>query len=105
MNLNNNIKNLYSTFPNILVVEDDDVLQKVTPLMIKMCGYNSTLATTGQEAIRLFKKGFDLIFLDIRLPDINGFDVCKKIRALEKLNGVYKKAIVRDVYREKKKVL
>lgn len=69
---------------SILVIEDDELLQKVTPLILKLCGYSVTLATTGKDAIKLFSNKYDLILLDIRLPDMSGFELCRKMRDIER---------------------
>ena len=64
---------------SILIVEGEELLQKVTPLILKLYDYSVTLATTRKEAITFFNHRFDLILLDIKLPDINGFEVCRKM--------------------------
>jgi len=67
---------------NILVVEDDPIAQMSVrgTLEGKLCT-NFALAKTGQEALNLIAKNkYDLIFMDLGLPDIIGTDVAKKIR-------------------------
>lgn len=72
--------------PHILVVDDNLINIKVTTLLLKEYGYHSVdVAHNGQQALDLFLNGFDLILLDIGLPDISGLDVCRIMR--EKLNG------------------
>ena len=45
-------------------------------------GYLVDAANTGEEAVALFSKGFDLVIMDVGLPGINGIDATKKIREL-----------------------
>lgn len=68
----------------ILVVEDSVVAMKaVSSILIKM-NYHVDVATEGQMAIKLAKENhYDLIFMDIELPDINGYEITKSIRANE----------------------
>ena len=66
---------------NILVVEDEeDILELVTYNLkkeqFKVCGVES-----GKEAINnLQTNTYDLVLLDLMLPDISGFDICKQIK-------------------------
>jgi two-component system, OmpR family, alkaline phosphatase synthesis response regulator PhoP len=65
----------------ILLVEDEEHLLKIIRLNLELEGYTVTPAITGSEALREFrKKEFDLILLDVMLPEMNGFDVCEEIR-------------------------
>ncbi len=77
----------------ILVAEDVQLMQKLLGRLLEPYG-QVTVAKTGREAFAKFqealqkKEFFDLICLDINLPEINGLDVLKNIRAAEKLNHV-----------------
>ena len=65
----------------ILIVEDDSFLNKMLAYNLTADGYGvtSTLnARTAAEAIR--QREFDLVLLDINLPDGNGFELCKLIK-------------------------
>jgi two-component system, OmpR family, alkaline phosphatase synthesis response regulator PhoP len=65
----------------ILLVEDEEHLLKTIQLNLELEGYSVTTAITGIEALKEFLKGnFDLIILDVMLPEMNGFDVCEEIR-------------------------
>ncbi len=65
----------------ILLVEDEEHLLKTIRLNLELEGYVVTTAVTGFEALKEFRKGnFDLIILDVMLPEMNGFDVCEEIR-------------------------
>lgn len=66
----------------ILIIEDDQDLQEGLAFSLKAEGYHTDLAETkraGMEYIR--KTAYDLILLDCNLPDGNGFDLCREVRA------------------------
>jgi CheY-like chemotaxis protein len=69
----------------ILLVEDNPFNQKVTAMMFSDIGYtNIDLAESGKGALRLCKKNhYDLILLDIGLPDISGIEVASRLRQYE----------------------
>lgn len=65
----------------ILVVEDDFDIQELLQNFLQEAGYEVTTANDGVEAISVFSdKHFDLILLDVMLPKVDGFNVCKLIR-------------------------
>lgn len=66
---------------HILLVEDEEHLLKTIQLNLELDGYTVTTAITGTEALKIFKKAhFDLVVLDVMLPEMDGFDVCEAIR-------------------------
>jgi len=70
---------------NILVVEDVPTAAMIASIILKKLGCNVTIAETGEVAISQFKeKKFDLIFMDLGLPDIDGRTVTVEMRKLEK---------------------
>lgn len=65
----------------VLLVEDDNLAQTVAKQKLSAQGCNIEVASTGNEALKLAKnKRYDLIFMDIGLPDISGIEVTRKIR-------------------------
>ncbi|HLJ68812.1 MAG TPA: response regulator transcription factor [Chloroflexota bacterium] len=67
---------------NILVVEDDRNLAETIVYNLKQEGYRAGIARTGLEAIALTRSEQpDLLLLDVMLPEIDGFEVCRTIRA------------------------
>ncbi len=65
----------------VLQVEDDASTAKAVELMLKSEGHDCETASLGEEAVRLAQeKDYDLILLDIMLPDIDGYDVLRRIR-------------------------
>lgn len=78
------INNLQVTPMSILVVEDNPANTKLANAML--ADFNAVVfnAATGGEAVELFQKNlFDLILMDVQLPDMSGCDVTRKIRDLE----------------------
>lgn len=68
--------------PNILVVDDEQHIIELVTLYLKREGYQVTGVSTGAEARSLLKAtSFDLVVLDLMLPDIDGFAICGEIRA------------------------
>jgi twitching motility two-component system response regulator PilG len=66
---------------HILIVEDEESLLKLETILLKVKGYDVTGAITGNDALeKLSRIVFDLVLLDIMLPDIDGFEICKRIR-------------------------
>jgi two-component system response regulator MtrA len=65
----------------ILIVEDDPATMEVIALRLQHEGYETESFDRGREALEaLSKREFDLIILDIMLPDIDGVSVCREIR-------------------------
>ena len=65
----------------ILVVEDDMPVAMMLTYLLAQAGIESETATTGEKALETAADGhFDLITLDVDLPDISGFDVCRRLR-------------------------
>lgn len=73
---------------NVLLVEDLPLNQKLALEFMAMDQHNVTLASTGQEAIEMVKTGvFDLILLDMNLPDFSGQEVVKKLANSQHTNS------------------
>ncbi len=64
----------------ILVVEDESKIADIVKAYLEKEKFDVTLADTGQKAISALKDGFDLIILDLMLPDMDGEDICETIR-------------------------
>jgi two-component system NtrC family sensor kinase len=74
----------------ILVVDDDPHLLRVTTRLLENAGHEVTTAGMGTEGLRLAKEQKpDLILLDVMLPDINGFEVCRRIKNSPELAHIY----------------
>lgn len=65
----------------ILIIEDEEAIQKILSEPLTFAGYAVTVASDGLEGINKFhEQDFDLILLDIMLPKIDGYTVCEMIR-------------------------
>jgi DNA-binding response OmpR family regulator len=65
----------------ILIVEDEEKVASFIKKGLFTQGYVSVIATTGREALSFFDtQKFDLVILDIGLPDLSGLEVCEEIR-------------------------
>ncbi len=68
--------------PNILIVDDEPNIVELATLYLKQGGFNVEGVSTGKEALaRQQSHNPDLVILDLMLPDIDGFEVCRQIRA------------------------
>ncbi len=70
----------------LLLVDDDRFVLNPLARLLGMNGYHCTLAVTGSEALRMLdSEPFDLMLLDIGLPDMDGISVCRRARVKHKL--------------------
>ncbi len=75
---------------NVLLVEDDTTLAFGIEYTLKNEGFNVMLASDLAEARKAFQGSkLDIILLDVRLPDGNGFEFCKEIRAVSKIPVIF----------------
>ena len=67
-----------------LVVEDNEINQMVSGEMLRLLGLDHVVAASGREALALFEdQDFDVVFLDYRMPDLEGPEIAGGMRALE----------------------
>jgi CheY-like chemotaxis protein len=65
----------------ILYVDDDDANRRACTWLFRQVGFDVKEAATGQEALRLAEEKPDLVILDVNLPDINGVEVCRRLKS------------------------
>lgn len=68
------------TAPRILVVEDDATIGRGIVHALSGEGYHVELATDGHGALAMIEHEWDLVLLDLGLPDVDGLEVCRRIR-------------------------
>ena len=68
----------------ILVVDDDEMVLMALGELLKPEGYDVQAVSSGTEALqKLDENGYDLLMLDVIMPEMDGFELCKKIRGLD----------------------
>lgn len=65
----------------IMIVDDEKDIVGLLKSFFELQGYFVITAYNGEEAIKKLEKNPDIILLDVNMPNMNGFDVCKKIRS------------------------
>lgn len=74
--------------PVVLVAEDNEINQIVFSQILDGLGFRYRIASTGEEAVRLWQElRPQIVLMDITLPDMNGFEVCRRIRELGRVCG------------------
>lgn len=75
--------------PAILVVEDEQKLSRVLQLELDYENYKTEIADNGKEALRLMEeKEWDLVLLDIMLPELSGLEVLRRIRRTDQMTPI-----------------
>ena len=65
----------------ILIIEDEEVIADLEKDYLELSGFEVEIENNGKDGLAQALKGdFSLIILDLMLPEIDGFEVCKKIR-------------------------
>jgi len=73
----------------ILVVDDDENILNLEKTILEQKGFEVTAAPGGAEALRLLAEhDFDLVLLDVMMPEVDGFTVCRKIKEDARLKDI-----------------
>ena len=74
----------------VLVLEDEENIRSFVVINLKRAGYQTVEAGTGEEALEVLKANPDVkvALLDVMLPGIDGFEVCRRIRAMDNKIGI-----------------
>ncbi len=74
----------------VLILEDEENIRSFVVINLKRAGYDVIEAGTGEQALQKLQMnpGIGVAILDVMLPDMDGFEVCRRIRATNKTMGV-----------------
>ena len=75
----------------ILIVEDETAIREFEAINLKRVGYDTTEAGSGEEALEIYDndfEGFDIALLDISMPGMDGFALCKELRKRSDTLGI-----------------
>jgi two-component system OmpR family response regulator len=68
--------------PRVLLVDDEDNLRSMLEAALRHMGFDVTTATNGRDALALVGTALpDIIVLDVMMPDLDGFEVCRRLRS------------------------
>jgi len=82
--------------PRVLIVEDELDIAELVELLVTRAGYAVTVASTGEEGLTALEEtGADLILLDLRLPGMNGWEVCRRVRETSQVPIIVVSAYIR----------
>ncbi|HEY6878582.1 MAG TPA: response regulator [Polyangiales bacterium] len=93
--------------PRVLVAEDNEFNADLVLQLLRTRHYEATLARGGRQAIELLRHGgYDALLLDVHMPDVDGFEVVRSLRAQEAATGehlpvIALTALARDEDRER----
>lgn len=74
----------------ILLVEDQFINQKLMKNVLEKGGYEVIPASDGESALKLLRENkYDIVLMDIQMPELNGYEVAKKFREMEKVSGEF----------------
>lgn len=78
----------------VLIVDDEATIRRILETRLKLCGYQVDIAIDGEEAIEKFNTCHpDIVILDVMLPKLDGFAVCKEIRSYSEVPVIILTAI------------
>ena len=87
-------------YNNILVVDDEKEIRDLLEINLRSEGYFVFKASSGKEALEILnKEEIHLIVLDVMMPDMNGLEVCKRIRVNNNIPILMLSAKVEDIDR------
>jgi signal transduction histidine kinase/CheY-like chemotaxis protein len=83
----------------ILVAEDNAINQKLAVALLNKMGHLATLASNGREALGLWgSESFDMILMDVQMPEMDGTEATARIRAMEKQSGQHIPIVAMTAY-------
>jgi len=86
------------TLKKILIVEDDLDIGELQQDYLEINGYEVELQTSGKEGLkRALNKDYDLLIIDVMLPEVDGFEICKQVRAVKNIPIIFVSAKKEDI--------
>ena len=74
----------------IIVIDDEDAIRKSFELALEDSGYQVDTASSGKEGIHMIsRKPYDLVFLDLKMPGMNGVETLRELRKMDQNVPVY----------------
>ena len=75
----------------VLIAEDESAIREIIGITLRRAGYEVTEACDGQKALDIYAEkngGFDVVLLDIMMPNVDGLEVCKRLRGVSSTVGI-----------------
>lgn len=89
---------MVKTLKKILIVEDDHDIGELQQDYLEINGYDVELQTSGKEGLkRALNKDYNLLIIDVMLPEVDGFEICKQVRAVKNIPILFVSAKKEDI--------
>lgn len=75
----------------VLIAEDESAIREIIGITLRRAGYEVIEACDGQQALDIYAEkngGFDVVLLDIMMPNVDGLEVCKRLRGVSSTVGI-----------------
>ena len=75
----------------VLIAEDEAAIREIIAITLRRSGYDVTETCDGQEALDTYNQNggdFDVVLLDIKMPNVDGLEVCKRLRSISGTVGI-----------------
>ncbi len=81
--------------PSVLVAEDNETNREVIRLQLARCGVRADMARDGREGLEMYRQGrYRLVLTDLHMPEMDGFELVRAIRAFEAAQGIARVAVL-----------